>query len=526
MDDKKLEISDLFKRNAGEEISTSTIIQKIYLEEFSKIDAILKDKFSDERKKRNVKVELAKLHRKTLYYLKVLQNENLIKETKTGIKNEKSFTLNLDLITNNLDEKIPIVPIEGYLERGITHRLDNASWADRINSILIEANVLENLNELNKLSTVCMKGINDVIGINDFESQINKDTLLFLKKLNMRCEDYGKKSCLIIDLTNVVNSENISNLISEALKSKLDKLTFIFDVQPREFQDNQEFFESIVKLYQKYGKNFYIKNQAIHKAPYIAGRAGPYTFSEREWEEYKRELYGKLKGLVIGQSTVMIDTDHFINENQFNEEELKRLIKKVVESFLIINSMQRRKAENYFNGFIKYNSQPKEILHLSKNYIRFWNYGWKRKTLNQEFLLEAIKSAKELVNQFCVYEETIYKSCGMPIRFRTSFSCAFEEFIKTFFSQKKYPEFYIENLKDFYDPRIKEILRTKENLFEIFDGGDLISFYKRSNNSQEDIMREISFVLGTYRLPFFRYSFLQKSESDQTLMRYIYGNNS
>src|SRR3989344_479800 len=525
MADKKQEILDVFRRKPGEEFSTTYIVSRVYSEDFLKLNNILNDKFSDERKKKNAKRGLASLHRKTLYYLNTMVNEDLLKETSIGKKNEKCFTLNLDVLaatSQGFDEPVPVVPIEGYMERGITHRLDEAGWVERVNCVLIEGSVVENLNELNKLTAVSMKNVNDVVGINDFEMQINRDTISFLRKLNSRFSDYGRQVCLIIDFTNLVDSNVLFKLVSDVLDLKLNNLTFIFDVQPREFQDNSDFFEKLIKLYQEFGKEIYIKNQGVHKAPYVLGKAGPYTFSEKEWATYKSEVYGRLKGIALGQSTVMVDADSFIKEPNFNSDEFNRLMKKISESFLIINSIQRRKAENYFSGFVRYGSMPKEILFLAKDYIRFWNYGWKRKNLEQEMLIEAIKKKKEAVNNFCIYEETIYKSCGMPVRFKIAFSCAAMEFIKNFFSKPKYMQFYIEDIKDFYKPEVKEILRTKEKIFEIFDGGDLISFYKRSNYNAEDIMREISFILGTYKIPFFRYSFLQKfNETEQTLMRFI-----
>jgi len=45
--------------------------------------------------------------------------------------------------------------------------------------------------------------------------------------------------------------------------------------------------------------------------------------------------------------------------------------------------------------------------------------------LNQNYVIELIKSTKEEIDNFCVSEETIYKSCGMPTRFKVAFSCLF-----------------------------------------------------------------------------------------------------
>jgi hypothetical protein len=74
----------------------------------------------------------------------------------------------------------------------------------------------------------------------------------------------------------------------------------------------------------------------------------------------------------------------------------------------------------------------------SKNYIRFWNYGWKEYKLDPQLVLELMKSTKETTDEFCMSEETIYKSCGMPTRFRIGFSCAFREMNKEEFSEEKF----------------------------------------------------------------------------------------
>ncbi|MEK6818908.1 MAG: hypothetical protein AABY10_03150 [Nanoarchaeota archaeon] len=92
MAEKKQEILDIFKRKPGEEFSTTYVVSRIYSEDFLKLNNILNDKFSDERKKKNAKRGLASLHRKTLYYLSYMVKGDLLKETSIGEKNEKYFT--------------------------------------------------------------------------------------------------------------------------------------------------------------------------------------------------------------------------------------------------------------------------------------------------------------------------------------------------------------------------------------------------------------------------------------------------
>jgi hypothetical protein len=532
------DILELFRKEPGSEYSTSDIVKNVEKGYYSQIEAVFKEKFIEPEKIKSAKRMKAQLHRKILYYLSKLVQENVLKVTREGKKGEKFFSLAIEAgeeITIDrfkrrsitiVKPKTPAIPIEGYEQRGIIYKLEAATWIDRLNSILIECSMIKDLNKLNRVINTCFSNINDTICLNDFETIVhnNPDKIIsFVSRLNNRCSDYGKKISCVLDATNFKNDYDILKVINEYTLSNLNNISFIFDVQPREFQDRYEFFEKIIDLFSKHNINLYIKNQNIHKAPYILGRAGPYTFDEEEWQLYKKELQGNIYGLVCAQATVMVDMERFFNDASTDIESFKIFIAKIMESFLTTNSLQRGKSDEYFENLIKLLEKQhiRDFFVFSKNYIRFWNYGWKRLNFDQDYLIDFFKEAKNMVDKFCISEETIYKSCGMPTRFRIAFSCAFEEFIKDIFSKPRYSKFYINDIKAFYKNEIKNTLDTKEKLFRIFDGGDLITFYRGGNFDAKNIMREISFILNSYKLPFFRYNFGTMRETNLSLARFF-----
>ena len=51
------------------------------------------------------------------------------------------------------------------------------------------------------------------------------------------------------------------------------------------------------------------------------------------------------------------------------------------------------------------------------------------------------------------------------------------------------------------------MLLMKEQLFSLFDGGEISTFYRAENVTAEDVVRELVTILNTFKLPFLRYDF-------------------
>jgi len=207
-----------FKKNPEREFSTTDILANIFPEDYKNIEEALKNQFADKQMLNEAKRKKGQLHRKILYYLNNLVEEDILKISKQGNKGEKYFTILLEqgeeIIINKSKRKIiiskpsmPAMPIDGYEQKNIAMRFESATWIDRLNSILLESTKFRNLKELYTAVNNCFSNINDVIGLNDFESIIQdndiNDSFSFLRKINSECVDYGKKLSCIIDITNL-----------------------------------------------------------------------------------------------------------------------------------------------------------------------------------------------------------------------------------------------------------------------------------------------------------------------------------
>ena len=299
------------------------------------------------------------------------------------------------------------------------------------------------------------------------------------------------------------------------------EIDFIFTTGSKGLQDNLEFFNSIIDAYANMKMPIYIKNNDLQLAPYLIGKAGTYTFDEKEWKDYEEKLQSKSYGVICGQSTIAIDVKRFLEENN-TANAFKIFVRKMVMSLLSANSLQRRRAEEYFKPILWLMEEPREFFRFSRNYIRFWNYGWKEPKMDQTFVIELMKSTRELIDRFCVVEENIYKSCGMPTRFRIAFSSAFRRFKDDpFFTKMSFPKIEIKNIKDIYSKELKEVLTGKENIFDVFSGGDRARFFRTGEINADDICRELNVIMTSYRLPLFCYDFGEAGGTNVKLTSFI-----
>ncbi|MEM4282498.1 MAG: hypothetical protein QXU88_01535 [Candidatus Woesearchaeota archaeon] len=527
--DFETSILELLAKNPEKEFSTTEIVEKL-TPGYDEIERLLIS--SDVERQKQAKRRKAQLHRRILYYLNKLVLEGYIRITKEGKNKEKSFAIVAGVEVPHFDNITvtrpitPPMPVEGYEQKGIIYKLEATTWIDRLNSVLLEASLFKSPKGLWHAINGCFGVVNDVIAVNDFEVMVQKsETQLlapFVTKLNAKCDDYGKKICYIIDMTNVTKGEPILKLISLLLQQKNRNITFVFDTQLKEFYEHSDFFEKLVQLYSRHNESLYIKNQNCYQAPYFVGKAGPYTFSENEWLLYEKEMQGHIPGLICGQSTIMVDVERFFQNQEKAIEQFKRFVLKIADSLLLANSLQRQRSDELFGSLIALDpSHAKNFFMFGKNYVRFWNYGWKNSQFSIEFLLSYLKESKKAVDDFCIAEDTIYKSCGMPTRFRVAFSCAFDDFVRDIFTKPSYKRYFVRGLSDLYNDELKQVMETKEKLFEVFDGGDMISFYKKGPMQPKDVLREMGFILNTYRLPFFRYSFSGALELNVRLEQFL-----
>jgi hypothetical protein len=75
--------------------------------------------------------------------------------------------------------------------------------------------------------------------------------------------------------------------------------------------------------------------------------------------------------------------------------------------------------------------------------------------------------------------------------------------------EREYKKTTVKSIDDYYSGDIKEFITAREKIFEIFDNCDRLRIFRSHESKEEDILREFSFILNTYKIPFFTYDFSQ-----------------
>lgn len=531
------QILKLFKQKQNHELSTSEIVERLFPKEAEAYLEKINNPFNDKTLVQKGKDEKAQLHRRVLYYLNNLVYEGLISVKREGPKGEKIFTLLLDenseLIVGKGRKKLLItkpvslsLPIEGYENENLVRKYDPQGWTDRLNSIYLDSSRFSDLNDFYMLISQCFPSINDVIGLVFFEKimlRVSSEELKsFLKKLNSDCVDYGKFISVVVDFTNLEpdDSDKIIEMIMAYATIKPSNINIIFDVSYKELLSHHKIFESTINIFSQAKIKLYLKNSDLHEPPYLLGKAGPYTFEEQEWETYLEQFKEKTIGLVNSQSAIAIDFGNFF-EKYNNITRFRQLILAVSKTLLYANSLQRRNSDELFRQLINLNGKyAMEFFSFGKNYIRIWNYGWKESTRDYAMMIDLLRSAKEDIEDFCLSEETIYKSCGIPVRFRISLAVAAKGFDE-YMAEDKWKKIYIKDTEDLHSPSLTEMLKEKEQISSVFTGGNYVLFHRASGTPAKEMLRELSIIMNTYKITMFCYDFGEVMGTNMKLTNFL-----
>ena len=328
---------------------------------------------------------------------------------------------------------------------------------------------------------------------------------------------------MIIDCSNIdkKNSKKLLSILELYLSLETKDIKLIFDIEIKELQSNRSFFRDVIELFSNASRKMYFKNNDLIDTPCFIGKAGPYTFNSEEYSHFKSRFGTSIKNIVCSQSSIIVDVQSFF-ENYNGASAFRSFIMNITKSFLSANVVQRRGSDDYFKELVNANSGfERDIFSLSRNFIRFWNYGWKQKDMDQEFMVDLFESAKSEVDQFCNAEETIYLACGIPTRFKVAFSSAAKEAIGDGLSDPNYGKLIISKMEEFHDEDYINSIKPKEKLFKIFDGGDIIIFHRTGLVKPELVLRELNVLLSTFELPFFAYDLGESHQGDTKLTHFF-----
>jgi hypothetical protein len=518
-------ILNIFKANPTKEYDTSRLTREIFPEEYSKITILFES--TDKTRLTEAKRKKFQLHRKLLYYLNKLVNENILRVSKIQEKGEKTFILALeegDITIEKGHKKITITKpaiisnyIELYEHNNIMKKYDETTWINKINSMMIECSKTPTTEKLYQIITDCIRNVNDVIALNDFEIIINSsvesgdnhqfsNVKTLIDSLSEDSHNFDKIISLIINLSDVKHAP-LKRFLEYFTLLNPKKINIIFNLNNKELQKYSELMEFIVEYFSKHKIKLNIKNKELFNSPFFRGKAGIYNFDDSEWEYYSKNVKGKVLGISCSQSAIAINVNQFF-DMYHTDKEFRQAILNAAKALLSANTLQRRKSNDYFKNINIMNSPYAfEFYKYGRSYIRFWNYDWHKDISENDNMIQLLKSTKELVDNFCYSEETIFKSCGIPMRFKIAFSSAFRNFDPLFMGERDYKKATVKKPEDFYDGEIKQFIFAREKLFDIFDGGDRLRIFRSTEFNNIDIVREISIMLNSFKIPFFTYDF-------------------
>ena len=387
---------------------------------------------------------------------------------------------------------------------------------------MLDGYMFEGLQNLYSAISDLFLNINDVLCVNDFELLVQKsrkeDLEKFLKKLDIDTLDYNKTITFNIFFPHIKREAIIMDFIKLFSEIKPANMNLVFALTSAELSKHHKVMEEAISCFSKQKIKLNIKNCSLKQAPYIVGMAGVHTVDDEDWQIYKEEIRGKSIGLSCVQSSVAVDINRFF-QNFETQAEFRKFIMKIAKSLLTANTAQRRNSLEYFKKINELNKEhANDFFRFSRNYIRLWNYDWQEKT--QEHIISLLESCKEEIDDFCLQEETIFKSCGIPIRFKVVFSSAFTHFDPSFLSKRTYHKTTIRKLEDLHTDEMKTFITTREKTFKIFDGGDRIRFFRSGDFKPEDITHELAYILNSFELPFFCYDFTER-KGNVSLMNFM-----
>lgn len=510
MKDIESEILNRF-RQAPNEYDTSQLAEKIF-PEYSNIREMLNSQ--DKQKIHEAKNLKFALHRKLLYYLNKLVNEHILTVSRTQEKGEKVFALAADEGSITIEKgykKITIIKqasasnyIENYEKQGIMKKFEETTWINRVNAVMLECSMMK-IDKLYLITRELFGNVNDVIAFNDFQRYL-KDCVVYLEKLAKDTMDFDKTVSIIINFEDI-DKESFKIFISKFSEMNPKKINIIFNTNNRELQKYSELWNHIIQEFSKNKIRINVKNRELHTSVLFIGRAGVYSFDEEEYSTYKKMAKGRTIGILCSQSSIAVNMNKFF-ESYNTDSEFRNAILSASKVLLSANAIQRRKSNEYFRNINNHNTPyAADFYRFSRNYIRLWNYDW-NKDLGEN-MFELLKSTKTFIENFCISEETIFKSCGIPIRFRISFSSAFRNFDAKFMGERGYKKFNLKNISDYHSGELKEFITVREKLFEVFDGCDRLRIFRSHDFKDEEITREFSILLSTFKIPFFTYDFSQ-----------------
>lgn len=463
-------ILDSFREDP-EAKSTTSLVQKTMKEEMQTVKEL-----QEQQQEKEAKRKKAQLHRKLLYHINKLIDDELLQVKGTQGRGEKTFSLvhEGDITIRSGRKQVTIhkptiieTPVDELEE---AHAYHSENWLHKVNAIFLEPKAT--LDEIAEKVGKVAQEVNDSIGLLNFETMLGTgDPDMFLDKMR-------RQACKIILCVSIPQDpRKVLRFCRAYSQNRPTNVQIVFTINPTILQRHRETLEKIIEQFMKQTIKINFRNTSVHKAPIICGNAGPYTMSEEDWKNY-RPHRTKNEGVAVIGASIILDLE--------KGEHLHRLAKKAAETLFLVGRNRRLKIENIKMGFMD-------------DMIRCWNHDLERETL-----IEEINAAQEVVHDYSQMQERVYRACGMPVRCKIRISSAFGKLQGL--SARSYKKMTVHGLNTLQETKYSEYLKRREEVARKFSV-DRIRIFRHGEGSAQDIFREAAFILNSYAVPYITYDF-------------------
>ena len=138
--------------------------------------------------------------------------------------------------------------------------------------------------------------------------------------------------------------------------------------------------------------------------------------SEEEWGSFLKS--GMEVGL-CGICTLSLDVQRFFDKAG-SFQEFRSMVRKAAKAVFLGNWALRDQGAEHLAVLNRLNAGSRLFYHLGSNQLRFTHFPVKG--VEADHFLSLLESCQVEVLKFVKVQETILKSCGMPLRFKVALS--------------------------------------------------------------------------------------------------------
>lgn len=516
-------ILEQFRRNPSKQYKTTDIVGLVFSQEYKTITNLLHSQ--DKANFRRGLQQKAQLHRKLLYHINKLVEKKLLLVTDVCNRGEKTFSLSMEqgeLLIKDKQHQIVISKLpslgsslDRYQTQSLIVKHKSDTWLSKQQAIMLDGysifSVTELLQKVKSIIPIC----SDVLAINRFESVIAKasheEIVLALQSLSYESDDYFVNISLLINLDRISNS-NFLSALNKTMSTLSRKITFVFTITPRTISSKESEIKNLLLIFSRNHRPINFKNQSIFQAPIFYGGT-PYAIVPNDYNTFKDRIRGITNSCVISNLGVVIDIKHHF-EKGGSISDFRQLIQKVCHGLFEADEQKRKLHRDTHNDL----EQAKAHFRITRHYIRFWN--WQLLEEGKEFTFDLLESIAKDIESFCDRQEAIFRSCGLPVRFRIALGSAFKDFDSSYFSEKWLRFTTISQTSDLQTKRMKKYLHLREKLFTLFDGADRVRFFVDPGTTHQELLSMTRHLLNAHNLPLITFNFRGKS-GDLTLNQFL-----